>query len=149
MIGVVLAPEPVVERVLVHDPDTLWALVRSERVVGGLALLMLNPGGVEALVANTLNVKDPPEHFLVGPGEAPAGIYIWGMAAPAIAFDGIAQIFVHLQSRRYESANIYSAPVTADGLRFVEGWGFRPISGHPRNLHEYIRSANRSNHLGG
>src|SRR5919108_2736307 len=41
-IGTAMADEEVVERVAIKQPDALWAFTRNQRLVGFLALLMLN-----------------------------------------------------------------------------------------------------------
>jgi hypothetical protein len=49
-----------------------------------------------------------------------------------------------LQSPAYAASNIYAVPVTTGGLRFLQKWGFESVVGHPRNLFQYIRLANRT-----
>ncbi len=143
LIGVELATEDVVRRVLAYHPDTLWAFTRHRRLVGGAAMLMLNAIGLEALLAGTLNHRDPPMSCLASPGIKPAGIYLWAFCESS-GSDGVLNVLARLQSPLYASSDIYALPVTSCGLGFLQRWGFQPVVGHPRNLFQYIRLANRS-----
>ncbi len=142
LIGGQLAAEDVVRTVAARHPDTLWTFVRDSRVVGGLAMLILNAAGLRALLTGTIDTHDPEEDFLATPAETPAAIYLWGFGQ-ASGSEGILNVFARLQSAPYASANLYAVPVTANGLRFLKSWGFRSIAGHPRDLHEYVRLTNR------
>jgi hypothetical protein len=142
LIGGTQATRDIIRRVLARRPDSLWTFLRNERVVGGFAMLMLNPVGLEALLAATMDTRDPPMELLAGPAELPAAIYLWGTAHLG-ATDGMVQMAVRLQSPPYEKANLYAVPYTLAGLRSHQRWGFRPVSGHPRHLSEYVRLANR------
>ena len=142
LIGGDLANENIVRRVLAWQPDSLWAFVRNGKVVGGFSMLMLNSRGLDALLAATMDTRDPPLEFLTGAGETPKAIYVWGTAHIS-ATDAMLKMLVRLQSPPYERANIYAVPHTMSGLRFHQRWGFHPIPGHPRHLSEYIRLCNR------
>ena len=65
------------------------------------------------------------------------------VASSAVAAEGIARVIVRLQQFPYERSDLFALPATADGLRFMRGLGFRPVPGHPRSLHHYLRFANR------
>jgi hypothetical protein len=106
---------------------------------------MLNRVGLEALLSDGIDFCDPAPSLLAPPHEAPAAIYIWGVMAPALAIEGVAEVMLRLRSPQYNSANIYAFQTTAQGARFQERLGFQPVPGHPRNLFQYIRLANRSN----
>jgi hypothetical protein len=141
-----MASEHVVRRIADHHPDSLWTLCdRNDRIVGYVAMLMLNRVGLEALLSDRIDFCDPAPSFLAPPHEAPAAIYIWGVMAPALAIEGVAEVMLRLRSAQYDSANIYAFQTTAQGARFQERLGFQPVPGHPRNLFQYIRLANRSN----
>ena len=139
-----LASEHVVRRVVARRPDSLWTFLHDGRMVGGLAMLMLNPQGRDALLAGHVDSRNPPEEFLAGPAESPAAIYLWALAHLS-ASDGVLKMLVRLQSPPYERANLYAVPHTVSGARFQQRWGFRPVPGHPRQLSQYIRLANRPN----
>jgi hypothetical protein len=105
---------------------------------------MLNRRGVEALIGDALDLGDPPTSVLAAPGDRPAGIYVWALLrSSAVAAEGIARVIVRLQQFPYERSDLFALPATPDGLRFMRGLGFRPVPGHPRSLHHYVRFANR------
>jgi hypothetical protein len=142
LIGGQHATEDAVRRVAIHRPDSIWAFVHGTRIVGVFAMLLLNALGLELLLAQGMNSRDPSVELLATPDEAPAGIYLWAVAHSS-ASDGILQMFDRLQSSQYCSANIFAVPATASGLRFLRSWGFEPVPGHSRNLFQYVRLANR------
>ena len=148
LIGGEHATEGVVRGVAIHRPDSIWAFVHGTRIVGVFAMLLLNAAGLKSLLAQKINTKDPSMEFLATPDEVPAGIYLWAVAHSS-ASDGISQMFGLLQSAPYCSANIFAAPATARGLRFLRGWGFQPVIGDTRNLQQYVRLANRPAKRGG
>jgi hypothetical protein len=142
LIGGQLAAEAVVRAVAARHPDSLWTFLRDDRLIGGLAMLILNGVGLKALLCGTIDAQNPEADFLATPFEAPAGIYLWGFGQMS-GSEGILNVFARLQAAPYKSANIYAVPVTSNGLRFLKSWGFQSIPGHPRDLHEYIRLTNR------
>jgi hypothetical protein len=142
LIGGELASEAVVRRVVAWRADSLWAFLRNGRVVGGFAMLMLNPMGLNALLAATMDTRNPPTELLAESSETPAAIYLWGTAHVS-ATDAMLKMLVRLQSPPYQMANLYAVPHTLSGSRFQQRWGFHPIPGHPRQLSEYIRLCNR------
>jgi hypothetical protein len=142
LIGGELASEAVVRRVVAWRADSLWAFLRDGRVVGGFAMLMLTPMGLKALLATTMDTRNPPTELLAESDEAPAAIYLWGTAHVS-ATDAMLKMLVRLQSPPYQMANLYAVPHTLSGSRFQQRWGFEPIPGHPRKLSQYIRLANR------
>jgi len=142
-LGVSLASEATVARIAAAHPDALWSFWRRSRFVGGTAILMLNAQGLAALLADQIDLSDPPAAFFANPGEPPAAIYIWAMLGGAMASEGIAHVFVRLQRYPYEHSDLYGLPTTADGARFQRSFGMRPVPGHPRSLHRYVRLANR------
>jgi hypothetical protein len=147
-IGVSLASEEAVARIVGAHPDALWSFWRHDRFVGGTALLMLNAKGLAALLADQIDLGDPPARALAQPGEPPAAIYVWAMLGGAMAAEGIAHVFVRLQHYPYERSDIFGLPTTADGARFQRSFGMRPVPGHPRSLHRYVRLANRNKLVG-
>jgi hypothetical protein len=143
LIGDGLAPDAVVRRVLAWRPDSFWAFLRDGQVVGGFSMLMLNRAGLDALLADTLNTRDPPRRSLAGSIEDPTAIYLWG-SGHISATDAMLKMLVRLHSPPYDMANLYAVPHTLSGLRFHQRWGFHPVAGHPRHLSEYVRLTNRS-----
>jgi hypothetical protein len=142
LIGGELAGEAVVRRVVAWRADSVWAFLRDGQVVGGFAMLMLNPRGLGTLLAATMDTRNPPRELLAESDETPAAIYLWGTAHVS-ATDAMLKMLVRLQSPPYQMANLYAVPHTLSGSRFQQRWGFEPIPGHPRKLSRYIRLANR------
>jgi len=121
-IGADIASEAVVTRVVTQHPDSAWTFVRKGRLVGGLAMLMLNAAGLEALLSDSsIDFRNPAAHLLADRCDSPAAIYIWGV----------------------DSADIYAFRNTVQGARFQERLGFQAVPGHPRNLYRLVRLANR------
>lgn len=141
--GVALAREATVARVVRAHPDTLWTFKRNGNLVGGFAFLMLNAGGLAALFADELDLSDPPADALAVFGARPAAIYVWALLGSAVGSEGIARVIVRMQRHPYERSDLFALPATQDGLRFMRGLGFLPVSGHLRSLHRYVRLANR------
>jgi hypothetical protein len=133
-----------VTRVVAQHPDSAWTFVRNGRVVGCLAMLMLNGTGLEALLADSgIDFRDPAPRFLAHPSDSPVAIYIWGLLAPALAIDGVGEVMLRLRSPKYDSADIYAFQTTVQGARFQGRLGFEPVPGHRRNLYRYVRLGNR------
>jgi hypothetical protein len=142
VIGARMASEEVVRRIAASQPDALWTFCRKDRVVGYLAMLMLNCNGLEVLLSDTFDFCDPPLSLLANSDDTPAAIYIWGVLAPPLAVDGVAEVMSRLRSDKYNSANIYAFQNTVQGARFQRRLGFAPVLGHPRNLYRYVRLCN-------
>lgn len=141
--GVPLAPEATTARIACAHPDSLWSFWLGDRLVGGVALLMLNQGGLDGLIDDSVDLRDPPPAVFAAAGERPAAIYVWAILGSAIASEGIAHAIVRLQQFPYELADLYALPATEAGLRFTRGLGFHLVPGHPRALYRYVRMANR------
>jgi hypothetical protein len=142
--GVPLAPEATVARIACAHPDSVWSFWRHDRLVGGVALLMLNCRGLAALLDDSLDLRDPPPATFANAGARPAAIYVWAILGAAIASEGIAHAIVHLQQYPYELADVFALPATDDGLRFMRGLRFSLVPEHPRALYRYVRLANRT-----
>lgn len=141
--GVSLASEAVIARIACEHPHAVWSFRRRERVVGGVALLMLNPSGLTALLRDDFDLSDPPSAFITQPGGRPAAIYVWAILGAAFASEGIAHAIVRLQQPPYERADLYAMPATEAGLRFTCGLGFTLVPHRQRPLYRYVRLANR------
>ena len=143
-IGAALASERAVTAIAAAHPDALWVFLRDGRIVGGFAMLMLDEAGLAALLADRIDLRQPSTALLARPGEAPAAIYVWAVLGRALAAEGIATVIERLQAPPYGSADIFALPASAHGLRLMRSLGFRPMPGHGRGLHVYVRLANRS-----
>jgi hypothetical protein len=144
LIGGQLAPEHIIREVARRHPDSVWTFSRRGRVIGGTAILMLNPAGLQALLSATLDTFNPDPGLLSEPGEAPAGIYLWGFGQLS-GSDGVLSVFLRFQQAPYRSANVYARPVTEHGLRFLTSLGFQPVPAHPGGLYGYVRPRNELN----
>jgi len=141
--GVSLASETSVARILRAHLDSLWSFWTAGRLVGGFAMLMLNAHGLEDLMQDRIDLANPPVDVLAPPGQRPAAIYVWAVLGAAAASEGIARVIFRLRQHPYERSDVFALPATGDGLRFMRGLGFRPVPGHRRSLHRYVRFANR------
>ena len=142
------ATRDVVARIASQNQDSLWVFIREGVLVGCAAMLMLNATGLAALISGEIDIRDPAPSYLTAAGGRPAAIYVWALASPSVAADGIAKIILRLRAPPYERADIYASPATRAGLRFSRGLGFEPMPGHPRNLLRYIRQINREHQFG-
>jgi len=142
-VGSALAPKEVVARVAAAHPDTVWVFKLDGKIVGGMALLMLNAEGLQALLCGTIDLLDPPVRYIVDPSVPPAGIYAWAVVGPSVAAEGILRILAELRAPLYARSDFFSMPNTDDGVRFTERMGFRIMPGLPHRLYRYVRAANR------
>jgi predicted GNAT family N-acyltransferase len=142
----------VVQRVLKHNPDSMWAIAHKCKYdpsvpfgEGFFAFLHLNKKGLLQLATNTLNTSHPDLTLLAGPNERPAGIYTWAALAPGMLAGGIALVLQQLESANYAGVDIFSRPNTPEGFRFNETLGLKkgvkvgPI--YAPNLYTFPRSA--------
>src|SRR5262249_20588291 len=91
-------------RVPEKKPRSIWASRRGEAVVGIYAMLLLNPAGLEQLLAGTLAFADPPSDCLAEPRETVAAIYKWAVVARGLAAEGLHAMSRHLQREPYATA---------------------------------------------
>jgi predicted GNAT family N-acyltransferase len=125
-----LAATADVQRVLRHNPDCMFAVVRKSKFnpdaplgEGFIAILPLNALGLQLLALDSLNTGNPDVRFLAGPGERPAGIYMWGVFAPGPLAAGMALFMERIASPQYAGINLYSRPNTDAGRKFNEVLG--------------------------
>jgi hypothetical protein len=144
-VGTALATKDSVARIATAHPDAVWTFKLHGRIVGGVALLMLNPEGMQALLRGDINLLDPPVRYVTDPAAPPAGIYVWAVVGPSVAAEGILRVLAKMKAPHYARSDFYAMPNTADGVRFTERMGFRPIPGLPHRLYRYVRCGNRSN----
>jgi predicted GNAT family N-acyltransferase len=141
----------VVQRVLKHNPNSIWAIARKRKYdpsvpfgEGFFAFLHLNMKGLLQLATNTLDTSNPDLTLLAGPNERPAGIYTWAALAPGMLAGGIALVLQQLETATYAGVDIYSRPNTPEGFRFNETLGLKkgvkvgPV--YAPNLYTFPRS---------
>ncbi|MBN9553505.1 MAG: N-acetyltransferase, partial [Alphaproteobacteria bacterium] len=125
-----MAGTDVVRKVLAHNPDCVWAIARKSNHnplspigEGFIAMLPLTAKGVHRLAIRDFNGSDPDLALIAGPGERPAGIYVWGVYAPG-ALAGAMSLFVKaLAAAPYDGVNLYSRPNTPEGVRYNDALG--------------------------
>jgi hypothetical protein len=126
-----LADVRVVENVLAHDPESVWAFERGERLVGGVAFLFLNREGISALTSGLLDPGEPHRRWLVSPHEKPVGIYIWALLGRGRAATALSIGFVRLRTPRYVEADLWAIPSSEAGARFTYSKGFEAVPERP------------------
>lgn len=110
-----------------------------------MAFLMLNRAGMRGLFDGSLDASNPDLSLLAQQFERPAGIYIWALHARGIIHGGIPLVMEKINTPLYRDVDVYARAVTPEGIRFVNGTGFRPGASFEgsfaANLHVYRRSA--------
>jgi hypothetical protein len=141
-LGVGLAGCELIERIAAADPDTVWVFDCGGRAAGGFALLFLTGEGVARMQDGRLNMRAPDFACLARAGQPPAGVYMWALLARGRAAAALPQVLALLQGPRFRNADLWAAPVTRDGERFVGNLGFIRARGVALpNLWRYERRA--------
>jgi len=116
-----------------HNPDTFWAIskrghfdINSPRGEGFFAVLPLTHEGMRGLIDGSLDTRKPNISFIARQSERPAGIYIWAIHAKGTLVAGIPLVLQKITAPLYRGVNLYSRPVTKEGLRVLEPLGFTP-----------------------
>lgn len=114
-----------------HNPDTFWAIARRDRFNiaspkgdGFLAVLPLTHEGTRRLIDGRLDTKNPEICYIARQSERPAGIYVWAIHAKGSIAAAIPLVLQKFSTPLYRGVNIYSRPVTKEGLRVLEPLGF-------------------------
>ena len=128
--------------------DSVLAVVRGERIVGGAAFLYLNSAGLGQLRSGTFSYSAPKVDVLTLPGEPAAAIYFWALCLPANTIGAIGNVMHWLQRPLYRQADIFARPGTIGGMRFMRDTGFVASAfrtpdlwiyqRHPRSNFEYF-----------
>jgi len=111
-------------RVHLHHRDSVLAVLRDERIVGGAACLYLNSAGVMRLQSGTFSYAAPEMEVLTLPGEPAAAIYFWALCLPAVTIGAMGNVMRWLQRPLYRQADIFARPGTIGGMRFMRDTGF-------------------------
>jgi predicted GNAT family N-acyltransferase len=114
-----------------HNPDTFWAITRRDRFniaspkgEGFLAVLPLTHEGTRRLIDGRLDTRNPEICYVARQSERPAGIYVWAIHAKGAIAAAIPLVLQKFSTPLYRGVNIYSRPVTKEGLRVLEPLGF-------------------------
>lgn len=132
-----VAPLQIAERVLRHNPDSIWGIFRidgkEEQLAGFCSLLHLNPAGLAALESGVLHAHDPDLALLETAGVQPAAIYIWALVARGLGAVAIPLITEAL-GPAYVGAPLFATAGTEQGLRTLEGFGYEPAVAGARGV---------------
>lgn len=125
------------------DPESIFALQRAGKLLGGIAFLYLNARGHDALLRDGMDLKNPSPEFLARPGRAVSAIYVWALACHGRAVIGLANVAGYLRRPRFAAADYFAQPSTKAGRDLLIAIGFKPISGVKADLWRYRRPWNR------
>ncbi len=114
-----------------HNPICILALSRKSKFdpahpvgEGFIAILPLNKLGLEMLALGAFDASKPDLRLITGPGERPAGIYLWLVFAPGSLAAGMALFMEKMSAPQYAGINFYSRALTEAGLQFHHVLGF-------------------------
>ena len=126
-----LTSNQIFQTVANHNPDTFWAIAKRDRFnigspkgEGFLAVLPLTHEGTRRLLDGRLDTRNPDICFIARQSERPAGIYVWAIQAKGTIAAAIPLVLQKFSTPLYRGVNIYSRPVTKEGLRVLEPLGF-------------------------
>jgi hypothetical protein len=141
-----LADARCIGKIIARNSDNITLIRKQSEIVGVCALLMLRAAGLEALLLEEINLKDPDDELLTTEAETPAAIYVWGIVSPGTASEALRIMSVRLRRDNFARANLFSRPVTAGGERLMASLGFTPVPHSSTGLFRYLRKANRRRH---
>jgi predicted GNAT family N-acyltransferase len=146
-----LTSNEIVQAVVNHNPDVFWAIARkdqfditSPRGEGFLAVLPLTHEGTRRLVDGRLDTKNPDLAFVARQSERPAGIYVWAIHAKGTLVAAIPLVLQKISSPLYQGVNLYSRPITKEGLRVLEPLGFTPGARYDGTFAPHLQMLDRS-----
>jgi predicted GNAT family N-acyltransferase len=149
-----LTSNEIVQAVVNHNPDVFWAIARkdqfditSPRGEGFLAVLPLTHEGTRRLVDGRLDTKNPDLAFVARQSERPAGIYVWAIHAKGTLVAAIPLVLQKISSPLYQGVNLYSRPITKEGLRVLEPLGFAPGARYDGVIAPHLQMLDRSHEL--
>jgi len=128
-----LTSNAIVQAVANHNPDTFWAITKKDHFdinapkgEGFFAVLPLTHQGLRGLLDGSLDTRNPDISVIARQSERPAGIYIWCIHAKGTLAAAIPLVLQKISAPLYRGVNLYSRPVTKEGLRVLEPLGFVP-----------------------
>jgi predicted GNAT family N-acyltransferase len=149
-----LTSNEIVQAVVNHNPDVFWAIARkdqfdiaSPRGEGFLAVLPLTHEGTRRLVDGRLDTMNPDLAFVARQSERPAGIYVWAIHAKGTLVAAISLVLQKISSPLYQGVNLYSRPITKEGLRVLEPLGFSPGARYDGAFAPHLQMLDRSDDL--
>jgi predicted GNAT family N-acyltransferase len=149
-----LTSNEIVQAVVNHNPDVFWAIARrdqfdiaSPKGEGFLAVLPLTHEGTRRLVDGRLDTKNPDLSCVARQSERPAGIYVWAIHAKGTLVAAIPLVLQKISSPLYQGVNLYSRPITKEGLRVLEPLGFTPGARYDGAFTPHLQMLDRSNDM--
>jgi predicted GNAT family N-acyltransferase len=125
-----MAKTETVFKVLRHNPGCILGYARKSKLdphapvaEGFVAFLPLNALGMKMLALGSFDGTAPDLRLIAGPGERPAGIYLWCVYLPGSLSASIALMMETFSSKLFEGVDIYARTATEDGRRFSVGAG--------------------------
>lgn len=125
-----MAKTETVFKVLRHNPGCILGYARKSKLnpqapvaEGFVAFLPLNALGLKMLALGSFDGTAPDLRLVAGPGERPAGIYLWCVYLPGSLSASIALMMETFSSKLFEGVDIYARTATEDGRRFSVGAG--------------------------
>jgi predicted GNAT family N-acyltransferase len=146
-----LTTNAIVQAVANHNPDTFWAIakrdhfdINSPKGEGFLAVLPLTHEGTRRLLDGRLDTRNPDISFVARQSERPAGIYVWAIHAKGAIAAAIPLVLQKFSTPLYQGVNIYSRPITKEGLRVLEPLGFSPGARYDGVIATHLQMLDRS-----
>jgi len=130
-----------------HDPETLLALKRHGKLLGGIAFFYLNECGLNALLTDRIDLRDPDRGFLCRPDQNVSAIYMRAFGGYWRVSAALGNIAAYLRQPRFNGADYFAQPATDAGRRLLIALGFRSISGGRSDLWRYQRGSQSPSHL--
>ncbi len=149
-----LTTNRIVQTVANHNPDAFWAIARRDQFdiaapkgEGFLAVLPLTHEGTRRLIDGRLDTKNPDLSFVTRQSERPAGIYVWCIHAKGPTAAAIPLVLQKFSSPLYQGINIYSRPITKEGLRVLEPLGFTEGARFDGSFAPHLQMLDRSHEM--
>jgi len=146
-----LTSNGIVQAVANHNPDTFWAIARKDNFdiasptgEGFLAVLPLTHEGTRRLLDGSLDTRNPDISLVTRQSERPAGIYVWAIHAKGSIAAAIPLVLQKFSTPLYQGVNIYSRPITKEGLRVLEPLGFSPGARYDGVVAPHLQMLDRS-----
>jgi predicted GNAT family N-acyltransferase len=149
-----LTTNRIVQTVANHNPDTFWAIARRDQYdiaapkgEGFLAVLPLTHEGTRRLIDGSLDTRNPDLDCVARQSERPAGIYVWAIHAKGAIVAAIPLVLQKFSTPLYQGINIYSRPITKEGLRVLEPLGFTPGARYDGLFAPHLQMLDRSHDM--
>ena len=127
-LGEGIASVDTVMKVHARQRDGIWKVTRANGIpCGSLALLYLNPRGVEALSRGTFCTTEPDmDHLAASPEEATA-IFAWCLVLKGKTKTAVIKLAAWLANSDLDQLPLFANPVTPQGARLAASMGLRPL----------------------